>query len=214
MLQVNDTLHLYFVDFKSRNYSVYHATAPATTGPPPSAFTYQGVVVPERGRIVNDAKAVNGYYLMGMHHNGPGVFYSASRSPTAFPPPSPLFSHHGDADKFIVSLGFVVRDTRVLGALYGAGPVHTLNHNQIFASWLQRHVLFVGTDSPPTVWGVGGSERSLGPDTAVLGTNAARLEGRFHVYDTDYRDASSRGTLLYTSPVVVVEAGDTWAFES
>ena len=29
LLQVNDTLHLYFVDFKFRNYSVYRATAPA-----------------------------------------------------------------------------------------------------------------------------------------------------------------------------------------
>ena len=52
-----------------------------------------------------------------------------------------------------------------------------------------------------------------GPDTLLLETNAASLEGRFHVYDTDYRNASSRGTLLYTSAVVAVEPGDTWAFE-
>ena len=105
LLQVNDTLHLYFVDFKSRDYSVYHATAPASTGSPPIDFAYQGVVVPEKGRIVNDVKAVNGFYLMGMHHNGQEVFYSASHSPSAFPRSSLLFSHHGAADQFIVSLG-------------------------------------------------------------------------------------------------------------
>jgi hypothetical protein len=167
---------------------------------------------------VNDLKAVNGYYLMGMHCNGPEVFWSASRDPTDFPPSATLFEHHSDQDGRIVSLGFVVDHTatRVLGALYGASPsapTHTLNHNQIYAAWLQRHVLFVGTDSPPTVWGVGGSERAVGPNTVALETNAARLHGRFHVYDTDYSNASSRGTLLYRSPVVVVEPGDTWAFE-
>ena len=79
--------------------------------PPPSAFTYQGVAIPEKGRIVNDVKAVNGFYLMGMHCNGQEVFYSASRDPTAFPPSATLFKHHSDADKFIVSLGFVVDHT-------------------------------------------------------------------------------------------------------
>ena len=60
---------------------------------------------------MNDVKAVNGFYLMGMHCNGQEVFYSASRDPTAFPPSATLFKHHSDADKFIVSLGFVVDHT-------------------------------------------------------------------------------------------------------
>merc|ERR1711871_269297 len=58
LLQVNDTLHFYFVDFKaSQPTRVYHATAPATTGSPPSVFTYQSAVIPEKGLIVNDVKA-------------------------------------------------------------------------------------------------------------------------------------------------------------
>ena len=90
---------------------------------------------------------------------------------------------------------------------------NTVLTSTVFEPRLQRHVLFEGTDSPPTVWGVGGSERAVGPDTASLETNAASLEGRFHVYDTDYHNASYRGTLLYTSTVVTVKPGDTWAFE-
>jgi CHASE2 domain-containing sensor protein len=92
LLQVNDTLEFYFVDFNHRNHSVYRATAPGIHegGVPPSVFTYQGVVIP--------------------------------------------------------------------------------------------------------------------------GTNAASLEGRFNINDTDYRNASSKGTLLYTSPVVIVEPGDQWTF--
>lgn len=165
---------------------------------------------------MNDVKIVNGFILMGLHHNGQEVFYSVSRDPKIFPPASTLFEHKGDADKYIVSLGFVVdySGTRVLGALYGAGTSSTLDHNQIFAAWSQRHVLFVGTDSPATVWGVGGSERAFGPDTALLETNRpSGLSGRFFIYDTDYRNASSRGTLLYMSPVVTVNPGDTWEFE-
>lgn len=217
LLQVNDSLHLYFVDFKSQNHSVYLATAPmpSPSQPPPAAFTFQGIAVTERGRIVNDVKVVNGHFLMGMHCNGPEVFYSASKDPNVFPASVRLFEHRGPADAHIVSLGFVVDHTatRVLGALYGAGGTPTLNHNQIFAAWLQRHVLFVGTDSPPTVWGVG-EELAVGPDTVAIPTNAATLEGRFMVYDTDYRNATSRGTLLYSSKPVMVEAGDTWALQA
>ena len=93
-----------------------------------------------------------------------------------------------------------------------AGAAPTLDHNQIFAAWLQRHVLFVGTDSV-TVWGTGGSETAAGPDVCVIPTNGQSLEGRFMVYGTDYRNASARGTLLYTSQIVTVAPGDTWILD-
>lgn len=217
LLEVNGTLHLYFVDFKSRKHSVYHATAPmpGRAELPPTTFTYLGIALSAPGHIVNDLAFVNGHYLMGLHCNGPEVFYSTSRDPVVFPPATTLFQHRDDADAHIVSLGFVVDNsaTRVLGALYGAGASPMLNHNQIFAAWLQRHVLFVGTDSPPTVWGIGGSERAVGPNTISMPTSAPSLEGRFMVYETDYRNASARGTLLYTSAVVLVTPGDTWVFQ-
>ena len=114
-------------------------------------FNYTGVALPEPGRIVNDIKEVNGHFLMGMHANGPTVYSTASKgNADTFPPSTPLFSHFSGDDKYIVSLGFVVdgdggatrNATRVLGALYGAGAIHALDNNRVFAAWLQRHVLF------------------------------------------------------------------------
>ena len=215
----NGTLHFYFVDMKQlSNHSVFHATA-ASGSALPTEFTYVGIALPEPGRIVNDIKRVNGYNLLGMHANGPAVYYSASQDLDRFPSSTPLFSHRDAADRYIVSLGFVVdgdsttqEATRVLGAVYGAGAVPQLDNNRVYASWLQRHVLFVGNDSPPTVWGIGDAERALGPDSLQIATNQGNLTGRFMVYDTDYVNTTSRGTLLLEGPVVTVAPGDIWQF--
>jgi hypothetical protein len=122
----------------------------------------------------------------------------------------------------MVSLGFVVdgdgvssNATRVLGALYGAGATATLDDNRVYAAWLQRHVLFVGNDTPPTVWGATpGSERAEGPNTLTLATNHKAMSGKFLVYDSDFSLASGQGTLLYTSADVTVAQGDVWAFSA
>ena len=92
------------------------------------------MAIQEPGRIVNDIKRLGKYLLMGMHHNGPETYYSVSDgSPGAFPTSQLLFSHVGDADLHIVSIGFIVDEasTTVLGALYGAGAVPTLDHNRL-----------------------------------------------------------------------------------
>lgn len=44
------------------------------------------------GRVVNDAKIVNGYNLMGMHRNGQAVYFSASKDPSTYPQSQPLFT--------------------------------------------------------------------------------------------------------------------------
>mmetsp|Transcript_3636 Transcript_3636/g.8583 ORF Transcript_3636/g.8583 Transcript_3636/m.8583 type:complete len:440 (-) Transcript_3636:56-1375(-) len=215
-----DVLHMYFIDFKREGqHSVFHATATApassmcNTQTVPQ-FELRNIALDEPMRVVNDVKLVNGYLLMGLHMNGPEVYYTiADAGPDGtFPPSSTLFVHLGDADKYIVSLGWVVDATgnRLLGALYGAGAVSALDENKVFAAWLQRRVLFVGTDS--TVWGLGPAARSLGPDVVTLDTNAPELQGRFFVYDSDYVDADHRGTLVAVSDVVTVAAGDIWEY--
>ena len=162
--------------------------------PPPTEFAYQGVALSEAGRIVNDLKLVNGYYLLGAHCNGQSVYYSASTTPYHFPPTKKLFSHRNSADDHMVSLGFVIDHTatRVLGALYGAGATSALDNNRVFAAWLQRHVLFVGADDE-VVWGVGDADRALGPDVVSMATNRKELSGKFMLYDTDYVNATARG---------------------
>jgi hypothetical protein len=211
LLEVNGTLHLYFIDFKEGLHSVFRASAPfqpaahaagvgganrttARVAPPPTEFAYQGVALPEAGRIVNDLKLVNGYYLLGAHCNGQSVYYSASRTLDQFPPTKKLFSHRNSADEHMVSLGFVIDHTatRVLGALYGAGATSALDNNRVFAAWLQRHVMFVGADGG-VVWGVGDADRALGPDALSMATNRKALRGKFMLYDTDYVNATARG---------------------
>lgn len=213
----NATLHLYFIDFKDGLQGVFHATAPfrpvqvgtatadasVPTSVPPSEFAYQGVALPEGGRVVNDLKLVNGWYLLGAHCNGQSLFYSASRSLDHFPTTKKLFSHRSLADNYMVSIGFVVdhNATRVLGALYGAGATKGLDNNRVFAAWLQRHVLFVGTGTDAgTTWGLGGADSALGPDALSMATNREELKGQFLVYDTDYVNATARGCVSITSP--------------
>eukprot|EP00049_Salpingoeca_infusionum_P000670 m.41571 g.41571 ORF g.41571 m.41571 type:complete len:191 (+) comp10582_c0_seq1:1064-1636(+) len=132
-----------------------------------------------------------------------------------FPTAQVLFSHMGSADVHMVSLGFVVNEskTRLLGVLYGATAVPQLVDNSIYAAWLQRRILFKSTDGT-VVWGVGNASRGVGYDKVQVDTNASSLLGRFFVYDTDYVTASTPGTLLYTSPVVTVKEGDIWQFSS
>ena len=74
------------------------------------------------------------------------LFFSASPNDgVTFNPQHVLFQNVSAQDRYIVALGFVTKGTQLLGALYGAGPVESLDQNQIFARWLQKKVLI--TDS-------------------------------------------------------------------
>jgi len=111
-----------------------------------------------------------------------------------------------DADAYIVALGWVVRGPqaspgrKLLGVLYGAGPVPSLDHNSIYARWLQKRVMFVAEDGrrfPGT--------KSLGPDRQLLALPAAGpITGRFEVYGED------GVTLLGTSAGQAVSRGQSF----
>lgn len=215
-----NVLHMYFTDF-AKLTAVFHALAdaPSSSGAVPM-FTLTGATVPEK-LIVNDVKRANGHFLMGLHRNGPEVYVSYGGEPTnGTTPPgdgdwtatSTLFQHFDNADMHIVSVGFVVDSTgtRVLGALYGAGADASLTHNRIFARWLQRRVLFESTDNA-TTWGLGGAARARGPYSVDILTNGSGISGRFLLYDSDYVNATNRGTLLAVSATMEVMPGDEWA---
>lgn len=212
----NNTLHLFFIDFKDGSKHVFHAASRMAA---PFAFELQNTALTtDSAHIVNDLKSMGGKtpaYLMGLHNNGNAVYTStADTIDGTFTSPRQLFSHRNDQDLYIVSLGFVVDETadRLLGAVYGAGAVPDLSHNSVFASWLQKHVLFEVSNSDMLL---GGSTVALGPNALEFSCNQT-VTGRFYVYDSDYVDVSNRGTLLYSSPQddVQVSPGDVWRFES
>jgi hypothetical protein len=205
----NGTWHFLFTDFNQLSqHSVFHATGTNGLG---GVFTYNGVAVSQSGLIVNDLKRVNGHYIIGLHHNGPDTYIATSASPAAFSAPKLFFSHKGPLDKYITSVGFVIDSsgTKLLGALYGAGAVPTLDHNRIFAQWIQKRVVFLSNDGV-VLWS---STSAVGPNVQVLRPVPGQEQsytGRFHVYDVDHVNHDAPGTLLYKSPVLTVSPGEVW----
>ena len=91
---------------------------------------------------VNDVKkfVLNGtpWYLMGLHFNDDSLRYSLSNDGVSFSSEQDLFGNLSAQDLYIVAVGFVTKSDRLLGVLYGAGAVASLDQNQIFARWLQK----------------------------------------------------------------------------
>lgn len=205
----NGTWHFLFTDFKQLSrHSVFHATGTNGLG---GVFKYNGVAVSQPGLVVNDIKRVNGHYILGLHHNGPDTYMATASSPGVFSAPKLFFSHAGATDKYITSVGFVIDSsgTTLLGALYGAGAVPTLDHNRIFAQWIQKRVVFM-SDGGEVLWS---SASALGPNVQVLRPVPQQdglYKGRFHVYDADHVDNDAPGTLLYKSPIFTVSPGEVW----
>jgi hypothetical protein len=196
------TWHLYFVDFSASSpggvqhatsadgvHYVYQGQALATTVVPQDlkAFTYAGTM----------------YYVGAYHLNTQKVWTTVSTSLTSLGSLTEAFPNEGAADQYIVAAGIVQDRTRVEGILYGASSVPTLDANQIYASWLQKKVVFQNSD---VRWG--DIERGFGPDGVRVSLAAGdSLEtGKFYVYDSDGT------TLLYTSPTVTLREGDTWSY--
>lgn len=144
LLRDNGTWVLYFKDWND-----FGTTYRASAGALPN-FQLQGVAL-KTNDLVNDVKTfvVNGqsWYLMGLVGADPkqSIFFSLANDGVTFNPQHALFQNVSAQDRYIVALGFVTRGTQLLGALYGAGPVESLDQNQIFARWLQKKVLL--TDS-------------------------------------------------------------------
>lgn len=155
-----DALRLYFNDF--RNFGkVFRAQS--LDG---KSFSFEGVAL-ECDLIVNDVKRfdVNNSHcwLMGLHRNREGLWYALSADGDIFESPQPLLTHIGEEDRYIVALGWVTDGNRLLGVLYGAGPVAALNRNRIFARWLQKRVVFTSNDGT-----VCEPDGAIGPDRQVI----------------------------------------------
>jgi hypothetical protein len=132
---------------------------------------------------VNDVKEFKSggkdWYLMGLHKNTDTLWYSLSNDGVNFQEQKTLFAHLGDQDKYIVALGFVVKGSLVLGVVYGAGAVSSLDRNRLFARWLQKRIVITDKDGVRHT-----AEGALGPERLWLKTPGS-LEGTMEVMDED-----------------------------
>ncbi len=203
MLRESGCFRLYFGDFHNPG-----ATFRATSQDGHS-YSFDAKVLSAPG-LVNDVKRFQAgetnYYLMGLHENGKRLWQTVSTNGLAFPAPRLLLTNLDAADAYIVALGWVVRGAqespgrKLLGVLYGAGPVPALNENRIYARWLQKRVVFVandGTRIPGT--------RALGPDRQLLAfPGRTPITGQWEVY------AEDGVTLLGASSALTVHRGQTY----
>ncbi|NUN95993.1 MAG: DUF1080 domain-containing protein [Candidatus Omnitrophica bacterium] len=178
LLKEEDSYRLYFCNFKDRG-QVFRASSKD-----PKHFQYEGHALESR-HFVNDVKkvAVGGeaWYLMALHGNGPQLFYSLSTDGLHFSPEQELAGNLGAEDKHMVAVGWVLRGSRVLGFLYGAGAVPSLDRNRLFGRWLQKRVVFVAEDGTRYE-----PDRALGPDRQILKVPADReIKGRFEFHRED-----------------------------
>lgn len=194
ILYEDGVYRLYFDNFKDFG-KVYRATSKDG-----KQFSFEGTSV-EFGACVNDVKkftaAGKPIYLMGLHMNGDKLWYSLSTDGMKFDAPKELAKNQGDADRYMVAIGWITRGNRVLGLLYGAGAVGSLDHNRIFGRWLQKKVVFVASDGTryePTA--------ATGPDRqSIKIPQGKELHGTFEIY------AEDGVTLLGKSPAKVTPSG-------
>lgn len=187
-----DTLRLYFNNFKQFG-KVNRAVSKDGKN-----YTYRGVAL-ECDMVVNDVKRFdvneNHCWLMGLHMNREGLWYSMSPDGDTFAPEQPLLTHAGPEDRYIVALGWVTDGNRLLGVLYGAGAVPELNRNRIFARWLQKKVVFTsddGTVCEPT--------GAVGPNRQIIPiSEGVEPKGTLQVFAED-------GTTPIGEPVPVKKA--------
>jgi hypothetical protein len=160
LLRDGDRYRLYFASFTDfRN--VYRATSRDGR-----SFAFDGVALGQ-GLSPNDVKkfqaAGQDWYVMGLHLNGPDLFYALSKDGLHFQPPQKLLDHRDEADRYIVAVGFVTSGNKLLGVLYGAGAKGSLDANRIFARWLQPRVVVTKKNGEKIE-----ATESLGPDRAVI----------------------------------------------
>jgi hypothetical protein len=203
LLRESGVYRLYFGDFRNPA-GTFRATS--TDG---RHYTFDAKALSGHG-YVNDVKKFRvgpaTYYLMGLHENGPHLWQTASTNGLSFPPVRTLLTNLDATDAYIVALGWVTRGSqevhgrKLLGVLYGAGPVPGLDRNGIYARWLQKRVLFLGDDGTRIA-----GTRALGPDRQLLVISAGRsATGRFELYAEDGM------TLLGTSAQQAVRPGQSF----
>jgi hypothetical protein len=189
LLNDNGTWALYFVDWNNPGH-VYRTTAASL----PNFQAYATTLGTQH--LVNDVKKiqVNGqsWYLMGLHYNSQSVWFSLSNDGTSFTAEQTLFNNFSSQDLNIVAVGFVMKGNQLLGTLYGATAVPTLDQNQIFARWLQKKVILVDSS---------GSQSSLqgsyGPDRQWFQSQSGGIQGTILVYDDDGVTPLASGTVNF-----------------
>ena len=179
LLRDNGTWVLYFSDWQNDPQTIHRATADTLPN-----FQLQGSAL-NTDHAVNDVKkfVVNGtsWYLMGLHHNEQSLWYSLSNDGITFASQQVLLHNLSGQDQYIVAVGFVTRSTQLLGILYGASSVVSLDQNQIFARWLQKKVLI--TDSSNVQYLPQGG---YGPDRQWFrAPGSGSITGTINVYAED-----------------------------
>jgi len=194
LLQDNGTWVLYFKDWAHLD-----ATYWASSVSPPS-FQFQGVA--QKGNnFVNDVKKITvgnqSWYVMGFVEIDPKqtVTYSLSNDGRNFPAEQFLFKNISGQDLYIVAIGFVLKGNQLLGVLYGASAVETLDQNQIFARWLQKKVV-IQDDAGTHQNSIG----SHGPDRQWFQVPASgTLQGVISLYAEDGVTPLAKGSFSVSS---------------
>ncbi len=203
MLRENGHYHLYFGDVHNQP-GTFRASSDDGKHYRFEAKVFSGSLA------VNDVKKFRvgneSFYLMALHVNQPQIWQTVSTNGLEFPPAQVLLTNAALADHYIVAVGWVTRgaeelpDRKLIGVLYGAGPVSTFDHNQIFARWLQKKIVFVAADGTRFA-GI----QSLGPDRQLLQISEGLSKGgHFEIYAEDGLK------LLATIPAREVTAGQTY----
>ena len=195
LLYEGGVYRLYFGDFKNFTH-VFRASSTDF-----KRFTFDGPAL-EGTYAVNDVKRfdVDGepWYVMGLHLNGDTLWYSLSRDGLDFGPVHVMENNLSEADRYIVAVGVVTDGETLLGIIYGAGASKGLAENRLFASWLQKRVVFEPAGGAPVA-----AAFALGPDATLLSAGG-EMTGRFRVYGDDGH------TPLHTSGEVTVAPGEVW----
>ena len=178
LLPEGDAYHLYFGNFTAHGH-VHRATSRDGR-----QYVYEGVCL-DTPHMVNDVRTFRQgdrtVYLMALHANTDKLWYSLSSDGMKFGPERPLGANQSAADKYIVAVGWVTRDRNLLGFLYGAGAVPSLDRNRIFARWLQKKLVFT-----PDAGGAMEAAGALGPDRQVFSLRGkSELTGRLQAYRED-----------------------------
>lgn len=186
LLNDNGAWELYFMDWNNPGH-VFRTTAASL----PNFQTYATTLATQH--LVNDVKKIvvnrKSWYLMGLHYNSQSVWFSLSNDGTSFTAEQILFNNLSSQDLNIVAVGFVMKGNQLLGTLYGATAVPTLDQNQIFARWLQKKVIIV--DSSGAQYGLKGS---YGPDRQWFQAQSGGNQGTILVYDDDGVTPLASGT--------------------
>ncbi len=172
LLHDDGIFRLYFTNWRDRGKMHW------AEGEDPSKMTYGGVALETR-LAVNDVKKFTAdgedWYVAAFHRKGDAsldqqdvnrLFYSLSTNGREFDEEQFMVGAREQLDRNIFAVGFAANDERIFGVLYGAGPSHRSNRNQIFAHWLQKRVVLTADASGR--FAEYEVESALGPDRQLF----------------------------------------------